>query len=436
MMVLLSHSIVASGPVKVEIIKDNDTYQLYRGGKPYHIKGAGLEFGDINSLVAHGGNSIRTWSTVTEIETAQELLDRAHAVGVTVSLGLELVPERLGFDYKDKTQVAAQLEKFRAVVLKHRDHPALLTWIIGNELNHSYSVPEAYDAVNELSKMIHKLDPNHLTTTTTSGIKVDVTHEIMTRAPDLDFISFQAYGELDILVDFIKKTQFTKPFMVTEWGAVGFWEMAETAWGAPFEMNSSDKAANYLKGYQQQLLPLKNQIIGNYVFLWGQKQERTPTWFGLFTEAGDETEAVDVMHYIWNGSWPDNRTPAFKSITLNNKTSREDVILTAGKTYSAKVDVEDYEDDTLSYFWEIKLESNATQEGGDFESNIGSLSKLIKDTAVSDIIFTTPTQTGAYRLFVYIGDGNNNTAHGNIPFYGTILCFFMKGLVILNSLYT
>ena len=50
--------------------------------------------------------------------------------------------------------------------------------------------------------------------------------------------------------------------MVTEWGAVGFWEMKKTAWGAPFEMNSSDKAANYLNGYQQQLLPLKNQIIG------------------------------------------------------------------------------------------------------------------------------------------------------------------------------
>jgi hypothetical protein len=414
---LLSNSIVASGPVKVEIIKDNDTYQLYRGGKPYHIKGAGLEFGDINSLVAHGGNSIRTWSTVNKLETAQELLDRAHALGVTVSLCLALVPERLGFDYKDKEQLAAQLEKFRAVVLKYRNHPALLTWIIGNELNHSYTVPEAYDAVNNISKMIHELDPNHPTTTTTSGIKVDVTQEIINRAPDLDFISFQAYGELDILSDFIKETKYTKPFMVTEWGAVGFWEMKETAWGAPFEMNSSDKAANYLKGYQQQLLPLKNQIIGNYVFLWGQKQERTPTWFGLFTDSGDETEAVDVMHYIWNGSWPDNRTPAFKSITLNNKTSREDITLTAGKSYSAKVDVEDYEDDTLSYFWEIKLESNATQEGGDFETNIESLSKLIKNAAMSDITITTPSHTGAYRLFVYIGDGNNNKAHGNIPFY-------------------
>jgi len=403
----------ATAPVKVEIIKDNDTYQLYRGGQPYNIKGAGMEFDDMSNFVAHGGNSIRTWTS----QGAQEVLDKAHANGITVSICLEMGHERMGFDYNDEAQVAAQLEKFRAVVLKHRDHPALLTWIIGNELNHSYTVFKVYDAVNDVSKMIHKLDPNHPTTTTTSGIKADVLNEIDSRAPDLDFVSFQAYGELDILPTFIEETGYKKPFMVTEWGAVGFWEMETTAWGAPFEMNSTDKAGNYLKGYQQKLMPVTKQLIGDYVFLWGQKQERTPTWFGLFTETGDETEAVDVMHFIWNGSWPDNRSPTFKSIILDNKTARDDVFLTAGKIFTATVDAEDYESDTLHYSWEIKPESNATEVGGDFEKNIQTLSTLITNSESSQISFTSPAQAGAYRLFVYINDGKQKTAHGNIPFY-------------------
>jgi hypothetical protein len=69
----------------------------------------------------------------------------------------------------------------------------------------------------------------------------------------------------------------------------------------------------------------------------------------------NETKAMDVMHHIWNGNWPDNRTPVFKSITLNNKTTRKEIKLNAGKTYSATVDDKDYESESLTYFWEIKL---------------------------------------------------------------------------------
>ena len=73
------------------------------------------------------------------------------------------------------------------------------------------------------------------------------------------------------------------------------------------------------------------QCVGSYVFLWGQKQERTPTWYGVFLEDGKETESVDVMHYIWNEEWPQNRTPQIKSFTLNNKTAYESVITESGK---------------------------------------------------------------------------------------------------------
>ena len=46
----------------------------------------------------------------------------------------------------------------------------MLIWAIGNELNLRATNPKVWDAVNDISKMIHEIDPNHLTTTTLAGI--------------------------------------------------------------------------------------------------------------------------------------------------------------------------------------------------------------------------------------------------------------------------
>ena len=400
--------------IKVEVARTTDGYQLVRGGKPYRIKGAGREYGDMALLAAHGGNSIRNWTTVNDVETAQEVLDAAHAHGLTVALCLPMASEHWGFDYDDPEAVAAQKEQFRGEVLKYRDHPALLVWIIGNELNYDYTNPKVYDAVNEISRMIHELDPNHPTTTTVAGLGADVLKDISERATDLDFVSFQAYGQLFQLPEFLQETGFDQPFFITEWGAIGWWEVGKTTWGAPIEATSTEKARTYMRAYREMLEPLEGQLIGSYVFLWGQKQERTPTWFGLFTEAGEETEAVDVMHYIWNGSWPENRSPQVNSMSLHGQSAIQNVTLTAAQTYDAAVDIVDPDGDSLTYRWELKPESEATQVGGAFEESIANLDGLVSaDSTTARITAPAP---GEYRLFVYAYDGQGHAAHANIPF--------------------
>jgi exo-beta-1,3-glucanase (GH17 family) len=401
--------------IKVEIAQTDAGYQLTRGGQPYIIKGAGVHFGDVESLAAHGGNSARTWSTQRNGETARAFLDRAHAAGVTVALGLQIGSERSGFDYDDVAAVAAQLAAAREEVLKYRDHPALLFWVLGNELNHSYTNSKVYDAVNDIAKMIHELDPNHLTTTTLSGFKENAIADIKTRAPEIDLISFQVYGSLFGLPGKISDERFDAPFMVTEWGTLGYWDMEQTSWGAPVELTSSEKAQVILRAHDEILARFDDQLIGSYVFLWGQKQERTPTWFGLFTEDGKETESVDVMHYIWNRSWPDNRSPRVNSMLLDGKKARQSVMLVAGESYQATFDVFDHENDLLSYRWEVKSESVVTRVGGDFEESISSLDGLLSDTTDAVITITAPGP-GKYRLFAYAYDDHGHAAHANIPF--------------------
>ncbi|NCF20392.1 MAG: hypothetical protein GWP63_19320 [Haliea sp.] len=274
---------------------------------------------EIAVFAAHGGNSLRTWGTGSDGVTGRQLLDEAAKYGVTVALCLDLGRERHGFDYDDEEAVARQLEYARQEVLKYKDHPALLLWIIGNELNHSYSNPRVFDAIDDISRMIHEVDGNHPTTTALTGFSSELVATAEARASDLDFLSFQLYAALDQLPQKMKDVGYSKPFMITEWGATGHWEVVKTPWGAPIEMNSSEKAQRFLQRYETVIADKPEQIIGSYVFFLGQKQERTPTWYGLLLEDGSGTEAMDVMHYIWNGDWPENRAPIVNGMQLDAK---------------------------------------------------------------------------------------------------------------------
>ena len=401
----------ANTPRKIEFVESVSGFEVHRDGELFVIRGAGLEYGDIALLASHGGNAIRIWTT----DNAQEVLDTAFANGVMVALCLPVEPERHGLDYSDAAQVSEQLELMRQEVLKYRDHPALLAWIIGNELNFDYTNSAVYDAVNDISKMIHELDPNHPTTTTVAGIGENVLHDLETRATDLDFLSFQAYGEVFNIPQFLAENPFERPVWITEWGAIGHWEMERTEWGAPLEMNSSQKAQVYQQAFDEVIAPLEGKVVGSFAFLWGQKQERTPTWFGMFTETGEETETVDVMHRLWNQDWPANRTPSLHTLHLDGKLATESIRLISGATYRAVVDMQDADGDSIAYRWELKPESAALEVGGDVEANIANLDTEFMGAGSPQVSFVAPA-SGAYRLFVYGYDGQGHAAHANVPF--------------------
>lgn len=405
------------GAVPVEIVEVAGRYELLRGGQPFVVAGAGLEYSDIGVFAAHGGNTIRTWRTDNAQFTGMELLDEAARHNVVVGLCIEIGRERHGFDYDDEAAVAAQLEYARGEVLKYKDHPALLFWIIGNEPNLHFENPRVFDAINEISEMIHELDGHHPTTTALAGIDANLVQLIDERAPDLDFVSIQMYGDIVNLPRYLDEMGFEQPYMVTEWGAVGHWEVPKTSWGAPIEQNSSEKAANYLKSYQTAIESDDRYLLGSFVFLWGQKQERTPTWYGMFLEDGTETEAIDVMEFVWTGAWPENRSPQIQSMTLDARRAEQDIKLAPGGTFTATVKATDPNGDKLSYRWEVMQESNATQTGGDLEEVPQVIPGLISPVDSGQIQLTAPKQSGAYRLFVYVYDGKGHAGHANIPFF-------------------
>jgi len=396
----------------VEVVLKNGSYLLERNGEPYLINGAGIDGGDIGVLAEHGGTSFRTWRT----DNAQSVLDEAQRYGLTVVMCIEIGRERHGFDYNDEAAVAEQLDFARSEVMKYKDHPALLAWMIGNEPNLFFENPNVFDTIGEISKMIHAVDGNHPTTTAMAGFNAELADLLEQRASDLDFVSIQFYGEIVNLPRYLEDIGYKKPLLVTEWGAIGHWEVTKTSWGAPIEQNSSEKAGNYLKSYEIAIASNLEQIMGSYVFLWGQKQERTPTWYGMFLADGTETETVDVMHYVWNGEWPDNRSPQIESMLLGSRTAHQDIVVESGEVYDAGVVASDPDGDALRYRWEIMRESEATQEGGDKEEIPERLQGLIEDAFGNEVVVQAPSIAGEYRLFVYVYDDQGHAGHANIPF--------------------
>jgi hypothetical protein len=404
------------GPVKVEIREISGRYMLYVDGQPFYIKGAGIEHGSQEKLREHGGNSFRTWSTQNGRESGRQVLDRAWTNGLYVAMGLDVDHERRGFDYSNTNAVARQFATLIDQVRRLKDHPALIIWVIGNELNMEKN-PKVWDAVNDLSRRIHQIDTNHPTTTTLAGFNKETVALVKARAPDLDFLSFQMYCDIINLPRYLAEASWEKPYIVSEWGATGHWECGKTAWGAPIENDSTSKADLYRMRFEKVIQPDQSHCLGSYVFFWGQKQERTPTWYGMFLDSGEETAAVDTMHYLWNGTWPTHRSPRLEGAWLDGKTARDNVRLKPGCTYTARVRTSPGNNDPLTYAWEVMEESTERKVGGDAEARPRSLPGLIANPTSGEIVLKAPGTAGAYRLFAYVHDNQGHAAHVNIPFY-------------------
>lgn len=401
-------------PSQVKIVQRDGAYQLLVDGQPFFIKGGGGS-GHLDELAARGGNAVRTWRVDEDPARMRAFLDQAQQLGLKVAVGIEVGNERHGFDYDDETAVAAQLARIRAEVQAWKDHPAVLMWVAGNELNLHFTNQKVWNAVGGIADMIHQVDPNHPVMTTLAGFSPPLIAQIKQRAGSLDLIGIQLYGNLGELPAKLRESRWTGPYVVTEWGPTGHWESPLTPWGAPIEDDASRKAGVLLERYQGYIAGEHRQGLGSFVFLWGQKQERTPTWYGLFLAEGESTPSVDAMQYAWTGQWPANRAPAIAPIRVDGRLAAQGVVLEAGSAHRAHVQASDRDGDQLSYQWTLREESTATSIGGDPEHLPAAVEGAVRPGDAGEISLVAPSRPGHYRLFVEVRDGQGHAAYANFP---------------------
>src|SRR5690606_41215403 len=196
---------------------------------------------------------------------------------LAVIVGLPIYNSDYTSFYNDEKKVKKQFNDYKSLVNRYKQHPALLMWCLGNELDFPYkpSYNNFYKAFNNITDMIHTDDPDHPVMTTVLNFNKKYILNLQLRC-DIDLISFNIFSRIDFLKDELKDASlFWKgPFMLAEWGVNGPWQgTPQTAWGAFIENTSTKNAEHYLERYQKHMPIDDGRFLGSFVFYWGQKQE-------------------------------------------------------------------------------------------------------------------------------------------------------------------
>lgn len=394
-------------PSVAQIETTDDGSRLVFNGQYYTILGVGGT-SDLDRLKSLGGNTIRTW----DAEGIEPLMDEAHELGIAVVVGIWLEHGRHGFDYSTPESKKEQLDRVEQFVIQFRDHPALLAWGVGNEVELGGSMDTAILQINDAAGVIKSLDTNHPTMAVIAEIGDDKAIRIQNECADIDMLGINSYGGLGSVAARLEDQGVTLPYAITEFGPLGHWETGNSAWGAPYEMTSSAKA-EFLKGnYEKTIKPnIGKQCLGSFAFLWGHKQEKTSTWYGLLLASGETTESVDVLTELWTGELVANGAPRVRSMLLDADAGK----IAGGQQVRVEVDASDPDGDPLDVQWELVRESTAISAGGDHEDAIAAVPVEISDLETLSCTITMPNEAGAYRIFATVRDGYGHAGTANLP---------------------
>ena len=412
---LLATATAEPGPLSMRR-NASGAWELVRDGKPFFIRGAGGQR-SLDVLVESGGNSIRTWGVdaLEEKVDGKLLVQRARELDLTIAAGLWVGHERHGFNYSDAAQLEKQRKDIRAVVAKWKNEPAICFWGLGNEMEG----PDAdgkddriWKELEVLAKIIKEEDPSRLVMTVIAGAARPKIEGVRDHCPSIDILGVNAYASAAGAGKAVKETGWDKPFILTEFGPSGHWEVAKTSWGAPIEPSSRDKAAKYYSTQQIATDDSAGLFVGSYAFLWGQKQECTATWYGMFLKSGEKLPSVDAMSRAWTGEWPANRCPRVETFTSPAKGNT----VRPGESVAVTLDVADPDGDKVELQWTLAGESTDRKAGGDAERAPEEKKLSMDSSGANQWTFKAPDQPGAYRVFLVARDGRGAASAENIPF--------------------
>lgn len=403
-----------SGATEASLRKDGSgKWELLVDGSPFVIRGVGrTTYPDTAREI--GVNTIRFYTSATE--AAREAHRKTSELGFKLIGGLWISVDRPNNSiYDNPAKIAEQRETIRAQVRALKDTPGLIVWGLGNESEWSKAnqLREPYwKELNELAKIVKEEDPHHPVMNVIAGNSVWKIEALKKYAPKIDIVGINSYGGAGASPARLAEAGWEKPYILTEFGPRGHWEVPKTEWDAPVEPGSEAKAANYLRGFHGVMDNTAN-CLGTVAFVWAAKQEITGTWYGMFLETGEKTPAVDALSLAYSGKYPANRSPKIKKLDCSIDRKK----IAPGTEFSAKASVSDLEGDPLAYEWKVVRESGVKWAEGAHEPVPPTMQGCFPAGADSaEVTVKAPAKPGAYRLFLFVRDGKGGAATQNIPF--------------------
>ncbi|MFE4450128.1 discoidin domain-containing protein [Streptomyces sp. NPDC056796] len=400
----------AGSVVKVE--GSQGAWRLTVDGAPYTVKGltwgpsvadAGQYMPDVRSM---GVNTIRTWGTDA---TTRPLLDSAASHGIKVIAGFWLQPgggpgSGGCVDYLTDTGYKNDmLAEFPKWVEAYKDHPGVLMWNVGNEsvlgLQNCYSgtaLEQQRDAyttfVNDIARRIHAVDPNHPVTSTDAWTGAWPYYR--RNAPDLDLYAVNSYGAVCDIRRTWEDGGFDKPYIVTEGGPAGEWEVPDDANGVPDEPTDTAKAAGYERAWQC-VSGHTGVALGATLFHYGTEYDFGGVWFNLLP-AGQKRLSYYAVKKAYGAATPgDNTPPVISGMTVDNASAVQ-----AGRPFTVRASVSDPDGDRLTH--QVLLGSKYVDDSGQLVD--------VRFTDKGDGTFevTAPDRLGVWKVYLKSSDGKGN----------------------------
>jgi hypothetical protein len=377
---------------------------IHAAGPQWH--GAAFE-GDRASLArlaAAGARVVRVYR-----QEDAWVLDEAQRLGMKVVMGLWLEHPRHGFRYDDPAAVKRQEQALLDFVARHRHHPALLAWGVGNEVETDAADPmPLWREVDRLAGLIRQADPAHPTMMVVADTGMEAFRALAGCCPNADLLGINVYAAAAFdLPQRLRAAGITKPVVVAELGPLGQWQAGRKPWGAPVELTSTEKA----RFFDDALAFLKTQaqIRGVFPFLWGAKQEQTGTWHGLLLADGSATAMSDAVTSAWGGR-PGTRAPVVRGIGIAAD------VFTPGAEVSAGIDAAAIDDTPLRTEWQVLAEATDLRKGGDAETQPERVDVRVLHADSASVRFVAPSRPGPYRLFITVRNAQGKAATANLPF--------------------
>ncbi|MET7290611.1 discoidin domain-containing protein [Streptomyces griseoloalbus] len=403
---------VAAGST-VKVTGGQGDWQLTVDGSPYQIKGLtwGPSAADADrympDLKSMGVNTIRTWGTDA---SSRPLLDSAAAHGIKVIAGFWLQPGGgpgsggcvnylTDTGYKDR-----MLAEFPRWVQEYKDHPGVLMWNVGNEsvlgLQNCYSGDElerqrdAYTTfVNDVAKRIHSVDPNHPVTSTDAWVGAWPYYK--KNAPDLDLYAVNSYDAVCDVRAAWEQGGYTKPYIVTEAGPAGEWEVPDDANGVPKEPTDQAKAEGYTKAWNC-VTGHRGVALGATLFHYGTEYDFGGIWFNLLPAGQKRLSYYAVKRAYGGGTSGDNTPPVISGFGVEGDAGR----VQAGKDLVLTTRTTDPDGDPLTY--EVQANSNYIDQS----KQLTTLPST--DLGGGRLKVTAPDRPGVWKLYVKATDGKGN----------------------------
>lgn len=358
----------------------------------------------LERLAQAGAKVIRVYR-----ESDAWVLDAAQQLGLKVVMGLWVGHPRHGVRLDDAATLRAHEQALRDFVRRHRNHPALLAWGVGNEVE--TGTPDhlaVWKVIDRLAGVVKAADPGHPTLMVVADTGMDGLRQLADCCANVDMLGINVYaGAVFDLPQRLRQAGIAKPVVVSELGPLGQWQAGRKPWGAPVELTSSQKAVFFRDALA--FLRGQTQIAGVFPFLWGAKQEQTETWHGLLLADGSPTAMSDVLAAAW-GRPVAAPAPVIRGIGI------ADDVFAPGAEISAGVDAVSDHGSPLATEWKVLAEATDLRKGGDAEAPPPRVPVVIHHADAASVRFTGPRQPGAYRLFLTVRDRHGKVATANLPF--------------------